>query len=574
MRHLPVGEERTGNMKTLYESLLNYDITLLRAIAERRGIELSTDPEQDRVQELASALLRPESVDETLAWQSPEERHALEALLAQDGRMRAHRFAQQFGEIRRFGPGSLAREAPWRAPVSAAEGLWYCGLIARAFAEEADTVVEFVFIPSDVMPLLPSPEAARAAFSVPEAEQPHTTTVGDLSLIDDLCTMLALARERQLYLRHGQLAPEASLLLQEQLLVPDEARIEFLSHLAQAGGFVQLVGRTLGLSRERVQHWLGGSRQQQIVALQEIWREDAGWNDLWHVPDIRCEETGWRNDPVRARHMVLDLIGRCPTAQWLSISGLVAAVREQFPDYARPDGDFESWYIRDVRTGEYLTGLEHWDRIEGALLVYLIAGPLHWLGIVSLGFKQGWQKPSSFRITPWGAVFLGLALFPLAQLPAQPALVTPDGEVHISREAPLSDRFQLARVADWRASGQEYVYAITAPSLARSLGSGIEVKRIEGFLTRISGDPLPAAMLARIRGWAARYGQVSLHRVVVLEARSPEVMSQLRQHERIRGYLRRVLSPTISLVRESDWPRLTDELYRAGYLPEIIQSWE
>ena len=50
--------------------------------------------------------------------------------------------------------------------------------------------------------------------------------------------------------------------------------------------------------------------------------------------------------------------------------------------------------------------------------------------------------------------------------------------------------------------------------------------------------------LARIRGWAARYGQVSLRQAVILETRSAQVMAQLRRHERIRGYLRRALSPT------------------------------
>ena len=166
-------------MKTLYECLLNYDITLLRAIAERRGVELSTDPEQDRVQELADALLDPESVRETLAWLSPEEQQALEALVEQGGRMRAHRFALRFGEIRRFGPGSLAREAPWRAPASAAEGLWYCGLIGRAFAEDADTVVEFVYIPSDVRPLLPALcDRSDAPFPCPRRQNPHTTADG------------------------------------------------------------------------------------------------------------------------------------------------------------------------------------------------------------------------------------------------------------------------------------------------------------------------------------------------------------------------------------------------------------
>jgi hypothetical protein len=252
----------------------------------------------------------------------------------------------------------------------------------------------------------------------------------------------------------------------------------------------------------------------------------------------------------------------------------VAAVREQHPDYARPDGDFETWYIRDARTGEYLTGLASWERVEGALLTHFLSGPLHWLGIVSLGYKEGWEKASSWRLTPWGAAFLDQEHAPLTELPHQPARISSDGTVYLAREAPLVDRFQLARIGEWRASGDEYAYTITAPSLARSLGAGIGVERIERFLARISDDLVPSALLVRLRGWAARYGQVSLHRVVVLETRSAQVMSQLRRHERIRGYLRRVLSPTTCMVRESDWPRLSEELYRAGYLPDITDSWE
>ena len=191
--------------------------------------------------------------------------------------------------------------------------------------------------------------------------------------------------------------------------------------------------------------------------------------------------------------------------------------------------------------------------------------------MVSLGYRDGWEKPSFFRVTPWGAAFLGLAHAPLDELPHQPALVTPDGTVHLAREAPLRDRFQLARIAEWRTSGAEYVYAVTAPSLARSLGAGIEVGRIERFLSRIGESPVPAAMLARIRGWAARYGQVSVRRVVILETRTPQLMNGLRDHERIRGYLRQALSSTTALVRENDWDALIQELERAGYLPKIVE---
>jgi hypothetical protein len=48
-------------------------------------------------------------------------------------------------------------------------------------------------------------------------------------------------------------------------------------------------------------------------------------------------------------------------------------------------------------------------------------------------------------------------------------------------------------------------------------------------------------------------------------------MAELRAQERIRGYLRQAVSPTVTLVRESDWDLLLQELHRAGYLPEILE---
>jgi hypothetical protein len=557
-------------MKTLHECLTDYDTTLLRAIAERRGAEVTTSQPREMAKEMAGALLEPDSVAEALTWLAAEERRALDALLASGGRMRAHRFAQRFGEIRRFGPGSLAREAPWRQPISPAEGLWYRALIARGFAEEAGTVVEFVFIPSDLIPLLPPARVPDAVFQVPPADQPDRMVPGDPACVDDLGTLLVMAQDRALRVSGEELDPRSTDALQQPFLVRGSARVGFLFHVAQSAGLLRLQGRAVHLDRDAVRSWLRLSRAQQLRALQDAWLADPTWNDLWHVSSIRCEATGWRNDPLLARQAVLDLLRRCASEAWLSIAGFVDAVHEHVPDYLRPNGDFESWYIRDARSGEYLTGFEHWDRIEGALLAYFVTGPLHWLGMLSLGYREGWEKPSSFRLTPWGAAFLDPSRSPPEELPAQAARVTPESVVFMPRQASLSDRFQLARIADWQASGEDYVYAITPASLGRTLSDGVQVERVERFLQRISEDQVPAAAIARIRTWAEGYGQVRLRRAALLETRNPQLMGELRAHERIRGYLREVLSPTTVLVREGDWDLLMQELYRAGYLPEII----
>jgi hypothetical protein len=558
-------------MRKLVECLLDHDSTLLRAIAERRGVELGSGSFDEKVEMLAAALLNPDSITETLEWLSDEEREAIDALLLNGGQMRAHLFALRFGEIRRFGPGSLARQAPWRAPANPAEGLWYRGLIARAFADREGTAVEFVFIPSDLLSLLPPPPVGPVPFDLPAAADPYRVAAGDPALIDDLCTLLSMAQAGSLHLVHGGYSQETFDQLSQRLLEGDRARVDLMSHLARSADLMYVEGRKVRLNRERVRLWLKESRAQQLREMQATWLEDASWNDLCHVPGLRCEETGWRNDPLLARRAVLDLLRRCAVDSWVSIPGFVQVVRDRAPDYARPDGDFESWYIRDARSGEYLAGFEHWDQVEGALLVYLLAGPLHWLGVVSLGYKEGWEKPSAFQITPWGGALLGLAHAVLEDLPSHPALVAPDGTVTLAREAPLSDRFQLARIADWRASGATYAYAITPTSLGRALSAGIEVERIERFLARISEGSVPAAAVLRLRSWAERYGRVRLRRVVILETRTPQLMAELRAQERIRGYLRQAVSPTVTLVRESDWDLLLQELHRAGYLPEILE---
>lgn len=558
-------------MRTTLECLSDYDTVLLRAIAERRGVEPSTAHQPEMASEIATAILTPESVAEALAWLSTVEREALDLLIANGGRMRVHRFEQRAGPIRRFGPGRLAREAPWRSPVSAAEGLWYRGMIGRGFAEEAGTTIEFAFVPSDLRPLLPPPEVRPAPFAVPEVDAPHRAAPGDGSAVDDLCTLLSLAYAGELSQADGRLAPDAVERAAPRLLDRDADRAQFLYHLALATDLLSTQGRGVQLARERARTWLGQPRGEQLRLLQEAWRDDGEWNDLWHVPSIRCEETGWRNDPVAGRAALLELVGHCTEATWLSIPGFVETVRAQAVDFLRPNGDFESWYIRDARSGAFLTGLENWEHVEGALLAWVLAGPLHWLGAISLGYREGWEKATAFRLTPSGVAFLrGLGPPPDA-VPTGKAHITPDATVALPRTASLSDRFQLARIAEWRASGSEYVYAVTPASLGHALSAGVELARIERFLARISENEVPAAALARLRAWASRYGDVRMRHVAVLETRSAQVMAELRAHERIHPYLRQALSPTMAVVRASDWDALIRELHRAGYLPEIAE---
>jgi len=566
-------------MKNLRQCLVDYDMAMLRAIAQRRGIELTSNRQHEVVEQLAQTLLQPKSIAEVLERLKPQEREALESLISEGGRKKLHLFVRQWGEIRAFGPASLERERPWENPVSPAEGLWYCGLIYSAFDEVEGQASEFVFVPQDLLPLLPQLEKPPPAFVVETAPTPPVTHQGNLALVQDTCAFLSyLQNEDVRPLKDGSLARHDMEHINQRFLIKEDLteirhedeteRLALLHRLCQR---LELVHTSEGFLRPyppEAKRWLKATRSEQLRALQEAWRNDPDWNELWRIKSLHCEPTGWRNDPLLARKKILGHLAKCSPEQWLSLASFINAIKENDPDFQRPDGDYTSWYIREVTTGQYLTGFEHWDQVEGALIAHLIAKPLHWLGVTSLGHDAEGNL-CSFLITPWGAAFLGLPSQMPAEPPPPPMVIQPDFTIIVPASANLYDRFQLERVAAWQSSGESYMYRITRNSLARGLRQGIKIEMVLAFLRRVSGGKVPRNVVSGLRSWDRRRGQIRLRRALLLQVGSELTMEELSTLPQTRAYLREIISPKAAIVAERDWPKLLAELRKLGYSPRV-----
>jgi hypothetical protein len=563
-------------MKNLRQCLMDCDMAMLRAIAQKLGIELTSNRQREVVEQLAEELVQPESVADVLERLKPEERKALESLVAEGGRRKFHLFVRQYGEIRAFGPGRLERERPWENPVSTAEGLWYSGLVYRAFDEvggkpRQGQTSEFIFVPRDLLPLLPKVEKEPLAFVVETAPTPSVIREGDLTLMQDTCAFLSyLQNEDVKPLQDGNL-PRRHIegIIERFLVKEDEAeRLAFLHHLCQRLELVHISAGFLKPNPPEAKRWLKAPRVEQLRALREAWRDDPDWNELWRVKSLRCEPTGWRNDPLLARNKILEYLARCPPEQCLSLASFTEAIKESDPDFQRPDGDYTSWYIRQVATGQYLMGFEHWEQVEGALIVHLIANPLHWLGATSLGYDAEGTL-CAFLITLWGAAFLGLP----GQVPAEAALlpmvVQPDFTIIAPASGSLYDRFQLERVAAWQSSGDSYVYRMTRDSLARGLRQGIKIGMVLAFLKRASGGKVPRNAGSALRSWDKRRGQIRLRKALLLQVESELTLEELSTAPQTRAYLREIISPKVVIVAQKDWPKLLDELRKLGYVPKV-----
>jgi hypothetical protein len=566
-------------MFSLDRFLADYDMAMLRVLAQNRGTELTTNQQTEAAVELAAILVDAVSVRTILARISPQARDALASLLIAGRQIRAPQFARRFGKVRPIGPGRLEREAPWQDPANATEELWYAGLIFRGFSQDEGGSGEFIFVPDELVPLLPTVEQELPEFlvePVPDATRQHAR---GSTLPGDLFTYLVYIQNHDVRAyADGRLAQRDLVALRRQLSQADKRRMAFLQHLATRMGVVARQGEHLRIESAPTRRWLSATPAGQLTALQETWRDDPTWNDLCRVPTLVCDqETPWRNDPQATRRALLALLARCPLNVWWLLSSFVAAVKEVHPDFQRPDGDYASWYIRDAANGEYYSGFESWNDVEGALLADLLGGVLHWLGIVDTFIAEDGVV---CRLTAAGAQFLGLASDQPQDPQYPPLIIHSDSRIDVPPPASLYSLFQVERFADSldtspsaKVAGQKgRSYRLSPASLGRALTRGIQVEQVLAFLQQASGRPVPANVAGQLRLWAGRFGQVQLDEVALLQVKSERVLKELSRLPETRSLIGKILSPTSALVRKNDLPRLRRELGILGYLPSAETS--
>ncbi|MER2598817.1 MAG: hypothetical protein ABTQ73_04810 [Caldilineales bacterium] len=489
-------------MSSLLRSLRHHSPAMLRAIAETNGIELVGNQPRQMQTQLAAELSEAAHLRAAVAACSLAAQAALAALQQAGGRSLRSAFERRFGVIRPAGPGKLERERPHLAPVTAAEELWYRGLIYAAFAETADGLAEFLYLPDTLAEQLPPPPPVADAFPpAPLVEQ--TAQVMPQIVLHNLGTLLCLVQAGQVWLLPGDdllqwqnrslyeyaqvmlHAPAAAFSSSQPFDPASTASSAALAlTLAAEMGWLRRRGRQAGLHAARVRTWLEQPQPEQQCLLLDAWTASTRWNDLCRVPALACEQTGsWSNDPAATRRNFLSLLAVLQPASWYSLDDLAAAIRIHAPDFQRPGGNYDTWYVRRRHDGEFLRGFDHWDEVEGALLRFMLTGPLAWLGAVEL---DQMAAPAAFRLSAAGAAWLHGHAPPAAAEPAA-LVVAADFSVRASLAVPLLDRFRLARFTTWQAPEPQdeapvFRYRISQSGLQRAARHGISVAQVLDFL--------------------------------------------------------------------------------------------
>lgn len=550
-------------MRTLEHALSEHELIVLRVIGEWHGLDLTGMDKSRAVDQLVEKLTQIDVLNE-MEYLEPEESAALADLVRQGGRAPVGVFARDHGEVRLMGPGRMEREEPWLDPDSPAESLWYRGFLFRGFDQTDEGTLEFYYIPQELFNRLSPPAPARreeppvaAEPVLLPVEAPDVIVTPPTDAVDDLTTLLALAQ------RTG-LQPDRLPNLDGLLMNPGRDRRSLLLTLATEISLLRQDDERLRPTRA-ASKWLQDSREAQLRSLVDAWSRSV-WNDLRHTPGLIAESDNWQNDPLPARTALIDALPA--DGRWYRIADVVAAIRRHDPDFQRPDGNYETWYIRDAGTREYLTGFDHWDRVEGRLLHFLIRGPLHWLGMTELSGGDG--KEAAYRLTARALDWLGDEPAAADEVKV-PLVVQPDGILLVPYNAGRHERFQAARIADPEplTPGKPYRYRITPSSLAEAQEQGISPERILEFLEKASGRPVPTSVRRGITRWSERGVEGRLQPVVVLRVGNADILETLRTNPKTRDFIGESLGDLAVVVRKGEWEAFQQAVAQLGLLLDV-----
>ncbi|MBN1440321.1 MAG: helicase-associated domain-containing protein [Anaerolineales bacterium] len=547
-------------MLTLLHALQDESADHWRVVAQAWGVEYPASS-RDPVSELIVAVLNPERIAEVYRALPPPLRQAVAALRAKGGKIPVAEFFHRFGEIRSMGPARRQREQPWRNPASVSEALWYSGWIGRAFIRAGSGAQEYVFLPGDLEALIPagaeSPASEWSLLSYQPGRQEQPMQAKFRSA-QDACTILAYARNWPPPAHRGIRTPGAARALDLHLKEPDA--LPFLSCLLLEKGLLR--GDPLQPEPDTARAFLERTVEESAAFLLKAWRDSGAWNDLAHV-GVSSAEAAWPNDPVRARRNFLKAVRAVPRGEWCTIESAAAAIHRTDLEFQRPASEFDVWRLRDD-SGEFLRGLDSWDRVEGALVRFYFSGPLAWLGAVETTPRG---NPKAFRFTPQAAALWDEESESAAGVPAR-ARIRPDGSLVVLPETAPLLRYQLARCADWlEPKGGAYVYRITPRALARAREQGVRAAHILPLLESLAGK-VPAALAGALRRWEERGTEAAVRPGKILLPRNEEAARRIAAlAERDRGTLVRLEGP-VYVVARLGANRLRTRLIEEGFLLE------
>ena len=545
-------------MTNLIQSLRGRDIGHLRIIAQLWGIDLVEFEIKPALKELSKKILVPSNVSEVIDSLSPETRPVIQELLKSNGNLPWAAFIRKFGEIREIGPGQRDRDQTYLHPISPLEILFYRAILAKKLINSPEGAMEVAYIPDDLLPIITRFERERIKIvdldqtrklmplghpAKPD-ERGQRIGVSD-RLLDDATTFLAAQRI-------GLVPPATP--------IPPQVIKEFLATVKIDISSKHTNGERMGESSiQAIRLFLKAKRRDALDQLYLAWRQSDTFDELRQIPEIVCEGE-WTLQPKHPREFILASLNAIPPNTWWSLTGFIYAIKEKHPDFLRPAGDYDSWFIKRKADDTYLRGFAHWDDVDGAYIRYIITGPLFWLGKIELAVNADRDVIGAFRVVnkkPYSSNDETAKLH-----------VSSQGKIYVPRTFPRAIRYLVARFCEWEdVKEDEYRYRVTPASLHRAKGEGLKTGQFLSLLVKNSSNVIPPSFTKAVKRWELNGTEARIESQTILRVAQPEVLVALQKSKAGR-FLGEPLGPVSIVVKPGAQEKVLIALSELGLLGE------
>ena len=360
---------------------------------------------------------------------------------------------------------------------------------------------------------------------------------------------------------------------------------------------VLLPGSPIAAWPEVKEQFLRQSEPAQRAILARIYFYTQNWSALWDVlrayDDVRLrrsyrfhyfEPKDLLGDLLLFRHLVLRTLACLPDDKWIALPDLFDVMRVLWPHFDRTVWQ-EDYYHRPQTPAWFLASKDgtpldagDWDLAQGRFVAYIIAGPLHWLGLADLGLDA--EGLTAFRLHGLADLYWDRAEVPAARAETgrRESTRAPADAVDIDaltiRVVPSQIETQAHHLLNQIArletvTAEQFTYQLDSQAVYTSFEVGLTLAEIAAEWEEWLPVAMPAAIQDQLASWWQAYGRVRIYEnLTVIEFDDDYALAEMKAVTALEKHIVAEISPRLVIIRPEAVEALTVELERAGYTPK------
>jgi hypothetical protein len=272
------------------------------------------------------------------------------------------------------------------------------------------------------------------------------------------------------------------------------------------------------------------------------------------------------NNAKQIRIFLLEKIFELGATNWWKQDSFISKIKQEYPDYLRPAGNFDTWFIKKVDSKGYLLGFENWDQVDGKLIQFMLNGPLQWLGIIETGELKE-EKSQTCRISKW-ANDIRQKKYPILinQIEEKPKIDS-FGKIVISKNVPLALRYQISRFCDWELPNHnEYRFQLTPKSLIRAEKHGLNPNQFLTLIQKALGQ-IPPTIKKVFENWEKNGVENFITKESLLRVSNPEIIVKLNEGNTSK-FIKEILSSTVAIINDGSENKIQKAIFELGFFTD------